>query len=66
MAQTEQLKELDITKLVELAREDTTDKNVIQWIISRSPYWRSAGYLEAKKAIEEAGVVLAGTKDLRS
>lgn len=59
MAQTEQLKELDITKLVELAREDTTDKNVIQWIISRSPHWRSAGYSEVKKAISDAGIVLA-------
>lgn len=59
MAQTEQLKELDITKLVELAREDTTDKNVIQWIIARSPHWRSAGYSEVKKAISDAGIVLA-------
>lgn len=58
MASTEQVAEKDIVKLVEMAREKVNDDKVIPWIIERSPTWKSVGYSEIVKAINETGIEL--------
>lgn len=58
MANTEQIQETDIVRLVEMAREKVKDDKVIPWVIERSPKWKNAGYSEIVKAIKEAGIEL--------
>lgn len=58
MSKVEQLKETDITELVTLAREETTDAKVIAWIIDHSPYWREKGYSEIKQALKDTEITL--------
>lgn len=58
MPSIEPVKETDITKLVEMAREKVSNDKVIAWIIERSPKWKSDGYNEIMKALKEADIEL--------